>query len=110
VVTNEQFVVLSVPYDEIAREINAKSNEIALRKLMIEIVKQPRKVFAITKDQEERSIALFRELWSAGKLPEPMVIHVDPLPKIDKTEEEISDDQRLVNLFGEGNVDFVHEE
>ena len=110
VVTNEQFVVLSVPYEEIAREINAKSNEIALRKLMIEIVKQPRKVFAITKDQEERSIALFRGLWSAGKLPEPMIIHVEPLPKISKPEEEISDDQRLVSLFGEGNVDFIHEE
>ncbi|PKM65810.1 MAG: DNA polymerase III subunit gamma/tau [Firmicutes bacterium HGW-Firmicutes-19] len=110
VVTNEQFVVLSVPYEEVAREINAKANEVALRKLMIEIVKQPRKVFAITKDQEERTIALFRELWSAGKLPEPMIIHVEPLPKVKKQDEEVSVDQRLVSLFGEGNVDFIHEE
>jgi DNA polymerase III subunit gamma/tau len=108
-VTNEQFVVLSVPYDEVAKEINAKSNEVALRKLMVEIVKQPRKVFAITKDQEERSIALFRELWSAGKLPEPMIVRAEPIPKANKPE-EVSVDQRLVSLFGEGNVDFIHEE
>jgi DNA polymerase III subunit gamma/tau len=108
-VTNEQFVVLSVPYDEVAKEINAKSNEVALRKLMVEIVKQPRKVFAITKDQEERSIALFRELWSAGKLPEPMIVRTEPIPKANKPE-EVSVDQRLVSLFGEGNVDFIHEE
>lgn len=109
VVTNEQFVVLSVPYEEVAREINDKSNEVALRKLMVEILKQPRKVFAITKDQEERSIALFRELWSANKLPDPMIIHTEPLPKV-KKQEEVSVDQRLVSLFGEGNVDFIHEE
>jgi DNA polymerase III subunit gamma/tau len=109
VVTNEQFVVLSVPYEEVAREINDKSNEVALRKLMVEILKQPRKVFAITKDQEERSIALFRELWSTNKLPDPMIIHNEPLPKI-KKQEEVSVDQRLVSLFGEGNVDFIHEE
>lgn len=109
VVTNEQFVVLSVPYEEVAREINDKSNEVALRKLMVEILRQPRKVFAITKDQEERSIALFRELWSANKLPDPMIIHTEPLPKV-KKQEEVSVDQRLVSLFGEGNVDFIHEE
>jgi DNA polymerase III subunit gamma/tau len=110
VVTNEEFVVLSVPYEEVAREINAKSNEVALRKLMIEIVSQPRKVFAITKEQEERSIGLFRELWSAGKLPEPMIVRTEPLPKVKRQEEEVSVDQRLVSLFGEGNVDFIHEE
>jgi DNA polymerase-3 subunit gamma/tau len=110
IVSNEQFIVLSVPYEEIAREINAQSNELALRKLMNEIVKQPRKVFAITKEQEERSIALFRELWSAGKLPEPMIVHTEPLPKSKKQEEDVSVDQRLVSLFGEGNVDFIHEE
>jgi DNA polymerase III subunit gamma/tau len=108
-VTNEQFVVLSVPYEEVAREINDKSNEVALRKLMVEILRQPRKVFAITKDQEERSIALFRELWSTNKLPDPMIIHTEPLPKV-KKQEEVSVDQRLVSLFGEGNVDFIHEE
>lgn len=110
VVTNEQFVVLSVPYEEIAREINAKTNEIALRKLMVEIVKQPRKVFAITKDQEERSIAMFKELRSVGRLPEPMIVHTEPLPRVSKPEEEVTVDQRLVSLFGEGNVDFIHEE
>ena len=110
VVTNEQFVVLSVPYEEIAREINAKANEIALRKLMVEIVKQPRKVFAITKDQEERSIAMFKELRNVGRLPEPMIIRIEPLPKASKPEEEVTVDQRLVSLFGEGNVDFIHEE
>ena len=110
VVSGEQFIVISVPYEEIVREINAKSNELALRKLMNEIVKQPRKVFAITKEQEERSISLFRELWSAGKLPEPMIVHIEPLPKAKKQEEEVSVDQRLVSLFGEGNVDFIHEE
>ena len=110
VVTNEQFVVLSVPYEEIAREINAKANEIALRRLMVEIVKQPRKVFAITKDQEERSIAMFKELRNVGRLPEPMIIHTEPLPKVSKPEEEVTVDQRLVSLFGEGNVDFIHEE
>ncbi|MDP2814431.1 MAG: DNA polymerase III subunit gamma/tau [Erysipelotrichaceae bacterium] len=110
VVTNEQFVVLSVPYEEIAREINAKANEIALRRLMVEIVKQPRKVFAITKDQEDRSITMFKELRNVGRLPEPMIIHTEPLPKISKLEEEVTVDQRLVSLFGEGNVDFIHEE
>ncbi len=109
-VTNDQFVVVSIPYEEVVKEVNSKSNEIALRKLMIEIVKQPRKVFAITKDQEERSIALFRELWSSGKLPEPMVIQLQPLQKANKTEESVSVDQRLVSLFGEGNVDFIHED
>lgn len=110
VVTNDQFIVLSVPYEEVAREINAKSNEAALRKLMIEIVKQPRKVFAITKAQEERSVSLFRELWSAGRLPEPMIVRTEPLPKVKKQEDDVSVDQRLVSLFGEGNVDFIHEE
>lgn len=110
VVTNEQFVVLSVPYEELAREINAKANEIALRKLMVEIVKQPRKVFAITKEQQERSIAMFKELRNVGRLPEPMIIHTEPLPRVSKPEEEITVDQRLVSLFGEGNVDFIHEE
>lgn len=110
VVTNEQFVVLSVPYEEIAREINAKANEIALRKLMVEIVKQPRKVFAITKDQEERAITMFKELRNVGRLPEPMIIHTEPLPKVSKREEEVTVDQRLVSLFGEGNVDFIHED
>jgi DNA polymerase-3 subunit gamma/tau len=110
VVSNEQFVVISLPYEEIVREINAKSNETSLRKLMNEVLKQPRKVFAITKEQEERSVALFRELWSAKKLPEPMIVHAEPLPKAKKQEEDVSVDQRLVSLFGEGNVDFIHEE
>ena len=110
VVSNEQFIVLCVPYEEMVREINAKTNELALRKLMNEILKQPRKVFAITKEQEERSIAMFRELWSTGKLPEPMIVHTEPLPKAKKQEEDVSVDQRLVSLFGEGNVDFIHEE
>ncbi len=109
-VTNEQFVVISIPYEEVVKEVNSKSNEMALRKLMVEIVKQPRKVYAITKEQEERSIALFRELWSSGKLPDPMIIRLQPLQKTVKAEEDISVDQRLVSLFGEGNVDFIHEE
>lgn len=109
-VTNEQFVVISIPYEEVVKEVNSKSNEVVLRKLMVEIVKQPRKVYAITKEQEERSIALFRELWSTGKLPDPMIIHLQPLQKTIKAEETISVDQRLVSLFGEGNVDFIHEE
>lgn len=109
-VTNEQFVVISIPYEEVVKEVNSKSNEVVLRKLMVEIVKQPRKVYAITKEQEERSIALFRELWSTGKLPDPMIIRLQPLQKTIKAEETISVDQRLVSLFGEGNVDFIHEE
>ncbi len=110
VVSNETFIVISLAYEEIVREINAKSNEISLRKLMNEVLKQPRKVFAITKEQEERSISLFRELWSTKKLPEPMIVHAEPLPKVRKQEEDVSVDQRLVSIFGEGNVDFIHEE
>lgn len=110
VVSNETFIVISLAYEEIVREINAKTNEISLRRLMNEVLKQPRKVFAITKEQEERSISLFRELWSTKKLPEPMIVHAEPLPKARKQEEDVSVDQRLVSIFGEGNVDFIHEE
>jgi hypothetical protein len=39
-----------------------------------------------------------------------MIVRTEPLPKVKRQEEEVSVDQRLVSLFGEGNVDFIHEE
>lgn len=101
------YIVLAVDNQAEANQINELDSNNELCEFLMELLKKSKKIFAISLDQQKRVIQSFKERMLNGTLPDPIVVEdvfVDTEKDREKTQEEI-----VLDLFGEGNITVMEE-
>lgn len=101
------YIVLAVDNQAEANQINELDSNNELCEFLMELLKKSKKIFAISLDQQKRVIHSFKERMLNGTLPEPIVVEdvfVDTEKDREKTQEEV-----VLDLFGEGNITVMEE-
>ena len=100
--SGKKYIVVSVDNQALANEINELDIKNEFHDFIFELMKKNKKIFAISKEQQNIVIQEFKERMLAGTLPDPVQIETieknKPEEK-DKTQEEI-----VLDLFGKENI------
>lgn len=102
-VSSEQYIVLSVEHQVLANEINENDMNDKLLSFTNELFGKCKKVFAVTKEQEQRTMNLFIERNKQNNLPDKLTFEELSVPQNDNLEEE-TEIQAVERLFGKDNV------
>ena len=100
--SGKNYIVVSVDNQALANEINELDIKNEFHDFIFELMQKNKKIFAISKEQQNIVIQEFKERMLAGTLPDPIQIETIENNKIeekDKTQEEI-----VVDLFGKENI------
>lgn len=100
--SGKNYIVVSVDNQALANEINELDIKNEFHDFIFELMQKNKKIFAISKEQQNIVIQEFKERMLAGTLPDPIQIETIENNKIeekDKTQEEI-----VLNLFGKENI------
>lgn len=114
IASSDHFILLSVPYQALANEINDPLRKQELTQFCIENLNLKKHLFAIAQEQAKIDMDEFRVRLRSQTLPPP--IQLDPivveLREADETETDENPPilEKLIDLFGEENVEIVEEE
>lgn len=100
--SGKNYIVVSVDNQALANEINELDIKNEFHDFIFELMQKNKKIFAISKEQQNIVIQEFKERMLAGTLPDPIQIETIENNKIeekDKTQEEI-----VLDLFGKENI------
>ncbi len=100
--SGKNYIVVSVDNQALANEINELDIKNEFHDFIFELMQKNKKIFAISKEQQNNVIQEFKERMLAGTLPDPIQIETIENNKIeekDKTQEEI-----VLDLFGKENI------
>ena len=89
-------------YIVVAVENVAEANAINEADLIVELLGKNKKLFAVSKQQQQQVIQEFKERMILGTLPDPIMVEdvvIDTTKDKEPTQEEI-----ILNLFGEENI------
>ncbi len=105
--SGKNYIVVSVDNQALANEINELDIKNEFHDFIFELMQKNKKIFAISKEQQNIVIQEFKERMLAGTLPDPIQIETIENNKIeekDKTQEEI-----VLDLFGKENIIVMEE-
>jgi DNA polymerase-3 subunit gamma/tau len=97
----DDFVIVCSDFEEIVLQINQSINSEMNIRLLNEIAKQPRKVFAITKVRSQQLIQDFRNLKEREEILKPAEIISFNLI------EEVIEENPMFSIFGAGGIEVV---
>lgn len=105
--SGNNYIVLAVDNQAEANQINEmdKNNEFA--EFLKELLDKPKKLFAISKDQQQRVIVSFKDRMINGTLPEP--VFVEQVEIHTSVVKEKTQDEVILDLFGEENITIMEE-
>ncbi|MEG2409752.1 MAG: DNA polymerase III subunit gamma/tau [Erysipelotrichaceae bacterium] len=101
--SGKQYIVISVDNQASANEINEKDSKNEYLGFMKEILGQEKKLYAVTKEQQNRVINEFKIRREQDDLPVPVEFKTFKEPKEAKNE-DLSEEELVFNLFGNENV------
>ena len=102
VASGNNYIVLCTDNQPEANEINEADQQDKFGELMVKLLEQNKKVFAIAKEQQKIVIQLFKDRMIAGTLPQPACIEPKMIEK--KVEKQMSEEEKVLDLFGEENI------
>lgn len=114
IASSDHFILLSVPYQALANEINDPLRKQELTQFCIENLNLKKHLFAIAQEQAKIDMDEFRVRLRSQTLPPP--IQLDPIVAEirevagTETDENPPILEKLIDLFGEENVEIVEEE
>lgn len=105
VAANTEFLAVSHSDSEIVSELNSLDHEEELISFVEYLFNEPRRVFAMSKEEYAEAVNEFMKRSTQGKLPEAKVVS----KKIKKQKIKIDDDveSAVFDLFGEENVEKI---
>lgn len=93
VASSDKYIVVTVANQAIANEINEQDSNNAFSEFMEVLLHKPKKVFAVTLEQQNAVIQEFVRLQKIGQLPKPISF-----------DEEVNPVELITDLFGKENV------
>lgn len=106
--SNEKYLILSVDIQATANEINEKDSKDEFLPFMQELLKKKKKIFAVTNEQRKRVTENYLECMKNNTLPQPIEFGEFEENK-EKKPDEMSEEEIVLDLFGEGNVIITEE-
>lgn len=108
VASGANYIVISVDNQALANEINEIDSKNELCEFTYELLGVCKKVFAVSNEQRNKIIQLFKERMSNGTLPAP--VQINPI-RIEKKQEEreLTEEEAVLDLFGKDNVIVMEE-
>lgn len=101
------YMVIAVDNQAQANQINEIDSNNEFAEFLEELLEKPKKLFAISMDQQQRVIASFKDRMINGTLPDPVSIDY---VKVNKTVEKVkTQDEVILELFGEDNITIMEE-
>lgn len=105
--SGKNYIVISVDNQAEANEINEADSKNEFNAFIQELLHKNKKIFAIAKEHQTRIIHEFKERMLNGTLPEPITIDTVQLIKEEKTEK--TQEETILDLFGEENIIITEE-
>ncbi len=105
--SGKNYLVVSVDNQALANEINELDIKNEFQDFIYELMEKNKKVYAISKEQQNSVIKEFKERMIAGTLPDPIQIET-----VEKNETEIKDktqEEVVLDLFGKENIIITEE-
>ena len=100
--SGKNYLVVSVDNQALANEINELDIKNEFQDFIYELMEKNKKVYAISKEQQNSVIKEFKERMIAGTLPDPIQIET-----VEKNQTEIKDktqEEVVLDLFGKENI------
>lgn len=107
VASGSNYIVISVDNQPIANEINEADSCNEFGALIHKLLGKNKKLFALSKQHQASLIQMFKDRMIAGTLPEP--IKVDTIEIKIKEPVELSEEETVLQLFGEENIVITEE-
>lgn len=102
IASGKNYIVVAVENVAEANAINEADRENEYYDLIVELLGKNKKLFAVSKQQQQQVIQEFKERMILGTLPDPIMVEdvvIDTTNDKEPTQEEI-----ILNLFGEENI------
>ena len=104
VASSEDALIVSVVNKSIANEINVYSDSEEMQELIVNVLGNDRFVVALTNEEEGQLIQLFKERRMNNTLPVSKSYKKEKVETKGEEKRELTTEERIVQLFGEGNV------
>ncbi len=101
------YLVLVVDNQAEANDINDRNEHNEFDEFTNMLLHSYKKIFAVSSEQKDRVIAVFKERMKSNTLPEPLVF--EKHKRIVKEEKEKTETELVMDLFGEGNIIITEE-
>lgn len=108
VASGTNYMILAVDNQALANEINELDSKNELCAFTKELLGVHKKIFAISTDQRNKVIQLFKQRMAEHTLPEPIKIEKITLPKKDE-KKELTEEEAVFELFGAENIIVMEE-
>lgn len=100
--SGKNYIVVSVDNQALANEINELDIKNEFHDFIFELMKKNKKIFAISKEQQNIVIQEFKERMLAGTLPDP--IQIETIEKNKPEEKDKTQEEIVLDLFGKENI------
>lgn len=100
--SGKTYIVVCVDNQAVANEINEMDSKNEFHDFITELLEINKKIFAISADQQKYVIKEFKDRMIAGTLPDPIQIDAVVIEK--KEEKELSQEEAVLDLFGQENI------
>ena len=105
--SGNNYIVLGVDNQAEANQINEIDSNNEFSEFLEELLKKSKKVFAVSREQQQRVILSFKDRMINGTLPEPVVIE-DVIVRKEVIKEK-SQDEIVIDLFGKENITIMED-